>query len=151
MNEHFTRQAEQFFNAAKEARVPENVQAMVADGVSKTREVYEKAASVARDQAKVAEDMVLNGQASAKNLGSKLIENAVANTEAAFEAAQAMARARSLPEAAKIQADFMQRQMALAGQQTREFFEISTRMAQETMQSLNSAAQRSMDAVKKSG
>lgn len=151
MNEHFTRQAEQFFNAAKEARVPENVQAMVVDGVTKTREVYEKAASVARDQAKVAEDMVLSGQASAKNLGSKLIENAVTNTEAAFEAAQAMARARSLPEAAKIQADFMQRQMALAGAQTREFFEISARMAQETMQSMGTAAQRSMDAVKKSG
>ena len=149
MNEHFTRQAEQFFNVAKEVRMPENVQAMVADGVAKTREVYEKASAAAKDQAKVAEEIMLAGQAGAKSIGSKLLENTATNAEAAFEAAQAIARARSIPEAAKLQAEFMQKQMAVAGAQTREFFELSSRIAQQTFQSFSSVATKSFENIKK--
>ena len=151
MNEQFTRQAEQFFSAAKDARVPENVQAMMVDGVTKTREVYAKAASVAQDQAKVAEEIMLAGQAGARSLGSKLIENTVSNAEAAFDAAQAIARARTLPEAARLQAEFMQKQMAAAGAQTREFFELSSRIAQQTLATFNSAATKSFETINKAG
>lgn len=151
MNEQFTRQAEQFFSAAKEARVPENVQAMMADGVAKTREAYEKATSVAKDQAKVAEEIMLAGQAGAKSIGSKLIENTVTNAEAAFDAAQAIARARTLPEAARLQAEFVQKQMATAGAQTRELFELSSRIAQQTFASFNAAATKSFETIKKAG
>ena len=151
MNEQFARQAEQFFNVAKEVRMPENVQAMVADGVAMTRDAYEKATSVAKDQAKVAEEMMLASQAGAKSIGSKIIENTAANAEAAFEAAQAIARARSLPEAAKLQAEFMQKQMAVAGAQTRELFELSSRIAQQTFQSFSSAATKSFETIKKAG
>jgi len=151
MNEQFTRQAEQFFSAAKEARVPENVQAMMADGVAKTREVYEKATSVAKDQAKVAEEIMLAGQAGAKSIGSKLIENTVTNAEAAFDAAQAIARARTLPEAARLQAEFVQKQMTTAGVQTRELFELSSRIAQQTFASFNAAATKSFETIKKAG
>jgi len=151
MNEQFTRQAEQFFSAAKEARVPENVQAMMVDGVAKTREAYEKASSVAKDQAKVAEEMLLAGQAGAKSIGSKLIENTAINAEAAFEAAQAIARARTLPEAARLQAEFVQKQMATAGAQTRELFELSSRIAQQTLASFNTAAAKSFETIKKAG
>lgn len=149
MNEQFTRQAEQFFSAAKDARMPENVQAMMVDGVAKTRDAYDKAASAAKDQAKVAEDMLLASQAGAKTIGTKLMENTVTNAEAAFEAAQAIARAKSIPEAARLQAEFMQKQMAVAGAQTREFFELSTRIAQQTFETFNSAATKSFDSIKK--
>jgi hypothetical protein len=151
MNEHFAHQAEQFFSAAKDVRLPENVQAFVADGVAKTREAYEKATSVAKDQAKVAEEFLLAGQAGAKTIGSKLIENTAANAEAAFDAAQAIARARSLPEAAKLQAEFMQKQMAVAGAQTRELLELSSRVAQQAFQSFSSAATKSFETIKKAG
>lgn len=149
MNEQNTRQAEQFFSAAKDAKMPENVQAMMVDGVAKTREAYDKAASAAKDQAKVAEDMLLASQAGAKTIGTKLMENTVTNAEAAFEAAQAIARAKSIPEAARLQAEFMQKQMAVAGAQTREFFELSTRIAQQTFETFNSAATKSFDSIKK--
>lgn len=151
MNEQFARQAEQFFSVAKDVRVPENVQALVVDGVAKTREAYEKASSVAKDQAKVAEEILLAGQAGAKSIGSKIIENTAANAEAAFEAAQAIARARSLPEAAKLQAEFVQKQMTIAGAQTRELFELSSRIAQQTFQSFSSAATKSFETIKKAG
>ncbi|MEZ5853993.1 MAG: phasin family protein [Hyphomicrobiaceae bacterium] len=151
MNDAFTRQTEQFFNAAKDARMPENVQAMMVDGVAKTREVYEKASAAAQDQAKAAEEVMLAGQAGARTIGSKLIENTVTNAEAAFNAAQAMAQARSLPEVARVQADFMQKQMAIASAQTRELFELSTRIAQQTMQVMNVAATKSFEQMKKGG
>ncbi|MGE0767436.1 MAG: phasin family protein [Hyphomicrobiaceae bacterium] len=151
MNEQFTRQAEQFFSAAKDARVPENVQAMMSDGVAKTREAYEKASTVAKDQAKVAEEIMLAGQAGAKSIGSKLIENTVMNADAAFDAAQAIVRASTLPEAARIQAEFMQKQMATAGAQTRELFELSSRIYQQTFQSFNAAATKSFETLKKAG
>ena len=149
MNEQFSRQAEQFFNAAKDARVPENVQAMVVDGVAKTREVYEKATVAAKDQAKVAEEVMLASQAGAKALGSKLLENTVFNTGAAFDAAQAIARAKSIPEAMRMQAEFMQKQMAMAGAQTRELFELSSRVAKETIETVNVAATKSFEQMKK--
>lgn len=149
MNDQFTRQAEQFFNAAKDARVPENVQAMVIDGVTKTREAYDKAAVVAKDQVKAAEEMMLASQAGAKTIGSKMIENTTANTHAAFEAAQAIARARSIPEAMRLQAEFMQKQFALAGAQTKELFELSTRVAQQTLETANSAATKGFEQMKK--
>lgn len=147
----FTRQAEQFFSAAKEARLPENVQAMVVDGVAKTREVYDKAATVAQDQAKVAEELMLAGQAGAKSIGSKILENTAANAEAAFDAAQAIARARTVPEAARLQAEFVQKQMAVAGTQTRELFELSSRVAQQALQSFSTVAAKSFETMKKSG
>ncbi len=149
MNDAFTRQAEQMFNAAGNVRMPENVQAMMVDGVAKTREAYEKAASAARDQAKVAEELVPAGQAGAKAIGSKMIENTVVNADAAYEAAQAMARARTLPEIARLQAEFLQRQMAIAGAQTRELFELSGRVAKETFATYNTAATKSFDQMRK--
>jgi hypothetical protein len=149
MNDAFTSQAEQMFNAASNVRMPENVQAMMVDGVAKTREAYEKAAATARDQAKVAEELMLAGQAGAKAIGSKLIENTVVNADAAFDAAQAMARARSLPEIARLQAEFLQRQFAMAGAQTRELLELSGRVAKETFATYNSAATKSFDQMRK--
>ena len=49
MNEQFTRQAQDMFNAAKDARIPENLQAMAEDGVQKSREAYYKMSAAAKD------------------------------------------------------------------------------------------------------
>ena len=149
MNEQFTRQAQDMFRAAQDAKIPEQFQAFAEDGVAKTREAYQKIQSATKDNAKVVEELVLAAQASAKAIGDKVIENTTANTEAVFDAAQAMARARSLPEAARLQADFMQQQMAAASSQTKELFELSTRMTRQAIESVNAAAARSFDSFKR--
>ena len=151
MNDQFKRQAEQFTNAAKDARIPENVQAFAIDSVTKSREAFDKISHVAQDQAKVAEDLMIATQAGAKTIGGKIMENTARNTHAVFDAAEAMARARSLPEAMQLQAQFMQQQMALAGAQTKELFELSTRVAQQTFETINATAAKSFDQMKKSG
>jgi len=150
MNDQFTRQAQDMFNAAKDARIPENVQHMAEEGVAKTREAYQKISSVAKDGAKTLEGVMLTAQDGAKILGEKVLHNTMANTEAAFDAAQAIARARSLPEAAKLQADFMQQQFAVAGAQTKEFLELSTKVCRQAFETMNAAAVKGFEQVKKS-
>ena len=149
MNEQFTRQAQDMFKVAQDGRIPENMKAFAEDSVTKTREAYLKLNTVAKDGAKVVEEVVLAAQAGAKTLGDKVMHNTSANTEALFDAAQAIARARSLPEAARLQADFMQQQFAAASAQTKELFELSTKVARQTMESMNSAATKSFEQFKR--
>lgn len=147
----FTRQTQEFFSAAKNARIPEQVQAMAEDSVSKARETYDKFSTVAKDGAKVLEEVTATAFAGAKTIGDKVLKNTEANTEAAFEAAQAFARAKTLPELMQLQTGFVQQQFAIAGAQSRELFELSAKVAQQTFANLNSAATRTFEHIKKTG
>lgn len=149
MNEHFTKQAQAMFNAAKDARIPEGVQAFAHDSIEKSREVYSQMNGVAQDSAKAMEEVLLASQAGAKTIGDKVLRNAAANAEAVFDAAQAMARARSLPELFRLQADFMQQQVAAASSQTKDLFELSSKVAKQTFETMNSAATKSFETLKK--
>ena len=149
MQDFIKRQTEEFMNAAKMGQMPENLQAFAQESVAKTREAYDKMSTVAKDQAKAAEEFLLATQAGAKAIGTRVLDNTATNTDAVFEAAQAIAKARSLPEAARLQAEFMQKQFAAAGEQTKELFELSSRVAQQAFQSANQAAAKSFEQIKK--
>ena len=151
MNEYVKRQTEDFMNAAKVGQMPENMQAFAQESVAKTREAYDKLSVVAKDQAKATEEFLLATQAGAKAIGARVLDNAAANTEAVFDAAQAIAKAKSLPEAARLQAEFMQRQFAAADEQTKDLFELSTRVAQQAFQIGNQVAAKSFEQMKKGG
>ena len=84
--------------------------AFAEDAIAKSRDAYHKFASLAKDNAKVAEEVLLTTQAGAKSIGEKIVANTFANTEAAFEAAQAMARASS--STARARSSGMGRSMA---------------------------------------
>ena len=149
MNEQFTRQAQDILAAAKDARIPENVQAFAEESVAKTREAYNKLSNVAKDNVKVLEEVMLATHAGAKAIGEKVLQNSVVNTEAAFDAAQAIARAKTFPEAARLQANFVQQQLAVASSQTKELFELSTKVAKQTFETLNVAATKGFEQLKK--
>ncbi|MGL5734323.1 MAG: phasin family protein [Beijerinckiaceae bacterium] len=147
----FTRQAQDMFSAGKDAKIPENMSAFAEDAVAKSREVYNKVAAATKDQAKVVEDVLLTTQAGAKSIGEKMIANTIANTEAAFDAAQAIAKAKTFPEIARLQANYWQQQFATAGAQSKELFELSTKVAKQTFETVGSAATKSFEQVKKVG
>lgn len=151
MNDQFTRQAQEMLSAAKDARIPENIQAIAEDSVNKTREVYEKLNTVTKDGVKVVEDVMVAAHAGAKTIGEKVLRNTEVNTEAAFDAAQAIARAKTIPEAIRLQTTFMQQQMAVAGAQTKELFELSAKVAQQTFETVNSATSKAFEQMKKAG
>lgn len=146
MNEYTT---QGFYNAAKNGRIPENLQALAEDSVVRTRDAYNKINTAAKGGAKAMEEVMLTAHAGVKAIGEKVLHNTAANTEAAFEAAQAMARARTLPEAARLQADFMQQQLAAAGAQTKELFELSTKLMKQTFDTMSMAATKSFEQIKR--
>ena len=146
-----TRQTPEFFSAAKDARIPEQVQAIAEDSVSKARETYGKLNSVAKDNAKAFEEATVAVFAGAKSIGDKVLKNTEANTEAVFDAAEAFARAKTLPELIQLQTAFVQKQFTAAGAQSKELFELSSKVAQQTFETFNSAATKSFEQMKKSG
>jgi hypothetical protein len=151
VQEDFARQAQDMFAAAKDARIPENLQHFAEEGVTKTREVFHKMNAAAKDQMKTVEEMVLASTAGNKAISEKMLQNTIANTESLFDAATAMAKAKTLPEAAQIQAKFFQQQMTVVGAQTKDLFELSTKVAKQTFETMNQAATKSFDQIKKAG
>jgi len=144
VNQNFGKQA--FDQAEKlfmDARVPENVQAIARQSVAASKEFYAKTAAAAQDGAKVITEIADTAWGSTKMLNEKLAQNVTANAEAAFRAAQAMATAKSLPEIARLQSEFVQNFAAQAVEQTKEFLDLPSRPTQHLLEKAQAAAGRS--------
>jgi hypothetical protein len=129
----------------KGMRIPENIQAYMQDSFSKARDSYEKATVYTKGNMQALEEAVVATQANAKKFGEQVLRNAEANTEAAFEAAHALARAKTLPELARLQSDFLQQQIAATSAQSKELFELSTKITHQTFATLSSAVSKSFE------
>lgn len=136
-------QAEKFF---KEARVPEPVQSLIQDSVGKSREFYLKAAAATQDGAKVLTELAETTWSSTKMLNDKVLQNVSANAEATFDAAQAIAKAKSPPEVAKIQTEFVQQLTSRVTAQSKEFLDLSVRATQQVFEAMQAAANKSFKA-----
>ena len=134
-------QAEQLF---KDARVPDNVLAIAQQGVAASRQLYERSAAAAQDGARAVTEIADTAWGSMKMLNERFVQNLMANAEAAFSAAQAIAGARSLPEIAKLQGEFAQRFAAQATEQTKEFLDLSARAAQHLVEKAQAATAKSL-------
>ena len=144
VNQQFGKQAfDQAEKLFKDARVPEKVQAIAQQGVAASKDFYSKTAAAAQDSAKVITEIADTAWGSKKMLNEKIVQNMTANAEATFSAAQAMATAKSLPELAKLQNEFVQKFAAQAAEQTKEFFDLSTRATQHLMEKAQAAAGKS--------
>jgi hypothetical protein len=131
VNQEFGNQAfDQIEKLFKGARLPENVQALAQQGVTASKDFYSKTAEAVRNGA-------------TKMLNEKIGQNLTANAEAAFTAAQAIATAKSLPEIAKLQSEYVQEFAAKAAEQTKEFFDLSTRATQHMFEKAQAAATKS--------
>ena len=126
MSTQFERQAGAILNASRLGHVPEHVQAVAHSGLVQTREA------------------TLKSIALVKTLAAKALDNTLVNTEAVFDAAQAIARAKDMNEAAQLQAKFLQAQFAKAGEQGKEFYELAAKLTQQTFATLNSPAMKSI-------
>ncbi len=144
MNDQFTKQFSEMFKA----QLPEQFQTMVQDGLAKSRDVTVKSIVAAKDGA---EQMGKSSPVAPKEtsaLTSKAFEQIIANTEAAYEVALSMARAKSPVEAVQLQANYLQAQFGRAGEQSKELFELSTRLAQKTAEGVSQIAAKSGNGFK---
>lgn len=144
----FARQAEDFLRSANDMRMPDSMQQLAEDSVAKTREACSKMTVAAQDAHRTLTEVTGLASEGARTIGEKVLANVAANTSAAFDAAEAMARSKTLPEALKVQTAFMQSQMTKAGEQTRELYELSTKLFQQTLASMNAASSRSLASTK---
>jgi phasin family protein len=141
VNQQFGKQAfDQAEKLFKDARVPENVQAIALQGVAASKEFYSRTAAAAQDGAKVMSEIADTAWGSTKMLNEKIAQNLTANAEAAFSAAQAIASAKSLPEIVKLQSEFVQKLATQTSEQTREFLDLSTRATQHLFEKAQAAA-----------
>jgi phasin family protein len=144
MNQQFGKQAfDQAEKLFKDAFTAGNVQALTEKGVVASQEFYVKAAAAAQDSAKALSEVAETAWGSTKMLNEKAVQNMTSNVEAVFATAQAMATAKSLPEIAKLQMDFIQKLAAQATEQTKEFVDLSTRATQHVFEKAQAAPTKS--------
>jgi len=136
----FTKQAEELLKAAREARIPDNVKALAEEGVATTRKAYDQLHSVTKEQAAHTDTVLSAVQAHGKTLADKVLANSTANAEATFNAALKIARASTIPEAAKLQAEFVQSQFAAATSQSQELFSLSAKAAASAFEQVQAVA-----------
>ncbi len=135
----YLQQAEAILKAAQNGHLPDQIQASAHEGLAKTRQATRNSVATARDGAELVERTLSD----TKTLAEKALQNFVVNTEAAFDAAQAMLRAKDVTEATQLQAQFIQAQIAKAGEQSKEFYELATKLTQQTFATWNSVVTKS--------
>ena len=137
------------FDPAQVIRLPEHLQTIIVSGVGNSRASYDKATQYAKANMRTAEKIVSAAQTSGKEIGEKVLHHAEINTTAVFEAAAALARARTLPELARLQTNFVHQQLTVAQAQSQELFQLSAELAQQTFATINSAVAKHFEQVRK--
>jgi len=144
MNQQFGKQAfDQAEKLFKDAHIRENVQAMTQQAVAATQEIHAKTAAAAQEGTKAFMEIADTAWGSTKMLNEKVVQNVATNFEAAFEAAQKIATAKSLPEIMKFQSEYFQKFAAQAAEQTKEFVDLSTRATQHVLEKAQAATTKS--------
>ena len=93
----------------KDAVVQKNFQALSENAVAASKGLYDHATAAGLEQTKMLTGIADTAWGSTKMLNEKLAQNVISNIEATFAAAQLMAGAKSLPEIAKLQREFVQK------------------------------------------
>jgi hypothetical protein len=115
---------------------------MAQEGVARSREFYRKSAAAAQGGARLLSEVAETAWGSARLLNDKLAQNVAANTGAAFDAAEAVARAGSLHEIVTLQGDFLRLLLVQTSEQAKEFVDLSTRATQHVLETMQGAAVR---------
>ena len=125
-----------------DGELPESVQAVAQDSVARLREVYRLSAAAAQGGTRLFIEVAETAWGSARLLNDRVVRNVDANTAAAFDAAEACARAGSLMEVAALQGNYLQLLLAATSEQTREFLDLSTRATQHVLETMQAATAR---------
>ena len=134
--------------SAVNAHIPETVRAFAEECVLKTRERYTRMNAVGKEGVQALEEVMLAAQSGSRTIGEKAFHYTVINVETAFDAAKAMTRANTIPEAIRIQASYIQQQLAIGSEQTKTLFELSAKVAKQTFDGLNRAATKTFEQFK---
>ena len=150
MQDQMVQQARDVLTAVAKSEVPAEMQVLAQDSVAKARDAYAKWNAGAEKGARALEELIHLAQAGTKSVGDKALGNVLVNTEAAFDAADRLARAKTLQEAVQLQADFVQTQLGIAGAQGKALFELTLKVAKTTADGLVAITASAVGDFKKS-
>ncbi|MBO0740575.1 MAG: phasin family protein [Hyphomicrobiaceae bacterium] len=125
-----------------DGRALEDAQAVAQQGFRWAQEFYRRSAAASHGGARVWADVAETAWSSVKLLNDNVVRSLTANADAAFEAAEACARAESLDSLIALQGDFVRRLLAQTSEQTREFIDLSVRASQHLAETIEDAALR---------
>ncbi len=138
--EQMNRATREMAEAITHGSIPASARETASESVRRTREAYDVMSSSAKERASEVQRLMLGNQSHATAVISQITHNMTVDSNAVFDAWAAVARARSLPEAAEVQADFVQSQLAMLGQQSQELFQLALRGLRERLKELDSSA-----------
>jgi hypothetical protein len=127
-----------------DACLPESVQGMAQESVARCWGLYRQSAAAAQGGARFLIEVAETAWGSTRLLNDKVAQNVAANAQAAFDAAEACAKAGSLLEIATLQGNFLRLLLATTSDQTKEFVDLSTRASQHVIETMQGAAVRLM-------
>jgi len=116
--------------------VPAAFREMAEKTIAQTKEQYEKMKAAAEEATDMLEDTYATASKGYSSYGLKLIENARANTDAAFDLMTELVAAKSYAEMVELSSSFMRKQFEALTAQGKELAEHATKVATETAEPL---------------
>ena len=116
--------------------------------MAKTREAYSTMNSAAKDGVKVLEDVMVTPMRR-KDDRRKNPPQHGNQRGGRVRRRRAISGAANSAEVVRLQTSFLQSQFAIASAQTKELFELSTKVAEQTFETMNSATTRTFEQIRK--
>ena len=123
-----------------DAWVLAGAQALAQEGFGRAQAFYRQSAAVSQGGTRLWADVAETAWGSVKLLNDKVVQSVALNAEAAFDAAEACARADSLYAVIMLQGDFIWRLLAQTSEQTKELVDLSARASQHLLETIEDAA-----------
>ena len=114
--------------------VPPAFREFAEKGVSQAKEQYEKMKSVAEEATGVLEDTYASASKGAAEYGQKVIDNARANSNAAFDLFGALLTAKSYAEVVELSTGYARKQFETLTEQAKELSAVAQKTGTETFE-----------------
>jgi phasin len=114
--------------------VPAAFREFAEKGLAQAKQNYEKLKSVAEDATDVIEDSYANASKGASDYGLKLIANARANSNAAFDLLGSLMGAKSYAEVVELSSGYMRQQFEIVTAQVKELNAVAQKAGTETFE-----------------
>jgi len=125
--EQFKDQAQLFVDAAKNGHIPEQVRVVAEESVKRFHDAFISLNSAAQEGTERWKSVLHANYKTAREMERKCLQNTATNVDAAFAAARSIAGARTIPEAARFYAEFVQQQFSSGSAQMQELLALSQR------------------------
>ncbi len=140
-----------FFDMSKfdstKIEVPAMVRDMAEKAVSQTKDGYAKAKAAAEESIDVVEETLETVRETALEVQHKAMDNAKANTDAAYDFFKDMFGVKSVSEAVELQTSFARQQFEMLSSQSKDLSSLAGKAVTESFKPAKQAADKAMKAA----